>query len=151
MPNRPPVDVKFATRVNDVTDDYIYKKIYHDLIAQVSSLSNAGRSTTTNDNLRGIIIQDFITHFEDLDILYKFGKLKGWEETYPTYKTSIKQEKEQLSTSEAFHIWDHITMRYDPTELIVIFASFAHNTEFKGILQHELYITSNLTRLKGYL
>ena len=140
MPNRPPVDVKFATRVNDIRDDYIYKKIYHDLIAQVSSLSNAVRSTTTNDNLRGIITQDFITHFEDLDILYKFGKLKGWEETYPTYKTAIKQEKEQLSTSEAFHIWDHIIMRYDQTELIGIFASFAHDTEFKVILQNWLYV-----------
>ena len=140
MPNRPPVDVKFATRVNDIRDDYIYKKIYHDLIAQVSSLSNAVRSTTTNDNLRGIITQDFITHFEDLDILYKFGKLKGWEETYPTYKTAIKQEKEQLSTSEAFHIWDHITMRYEQTEIIGIFASFAHDTEFKVILQNWLYV-----------
>ena len=35
MPNRPPVDMKFATRVNDITDDYIYKKIYHDLVSQV--------------------------------------------------------------------------------------------------------------------
>ena len=94
MPNRPPLDVKFATRINDITDDYIYKKIYHDLVAQLMSLIHAVRSTSTNDNLRNIIIQDLIIHFEDFDILYKFGKLKGWEETYPTYKTSINQEKE---------------------------------------------------------
>ena len=140
MPNRPPLDVKLATRVNDITDDYIYKKIYHDLVAQVTSLSNAVRSTSTNDKLRNIFIQDFTSHLEDLDTLYKFGKFKGWEETYPTYKTSIVQTKEQLSTSEAFHIWDHITMRYEQTELIGIFASFAHDTEFRVILQHELYI-----------
>ncbi len=91
MPNRPPVDVKFATRLNDITDDYIYKKIYHDLVAQLMSLSHAVRSTSTNDNLRGIIIQDLKTHFQDFDTLYKFGKLKGWEETYPTYKTAIVQ------------------------------------------------------------
>ena len=139
MPNRPPVDVKFATRVNDITDDYIYKKIYHDLIAELMSLIHAVRSTSTNDNLRNIIIQDLIIHFEDFDTLYKFGKLKGWEETYPTYKTSINQLEEQLSTSEAFHIWDHITMRYEQIELIGIFASFAHDTEFKVILQHGLY------------
>lgn len=140
MPNRPPVDVKFATRVNDITDDYIYKKIYHDLIAELMSLIHAVRSTSTNDNLRNIIIQDLIIHFEDFDTLYKFGKLKGWEETYPVYKTSISQLEEQLSTSEAFHIWDHITMRYEQIELIGIFASFAHDTEFKVILQHGLYI-----------
>jgi hypothetical protein len=140
MPNRPPVDVKFATRLNDMTDDYIYKKIYHDLVAQLVSLTHAVRSTSTNDNLRHIIIQDLIVHFEDFDTLYKFGKLKGWEETYPTYKTAIVQKKEQLSTSEAFHIWDHIVMRYEQIELIGIFASFAHDTEFKVILQHGLYI-----------
>jgi len=140
MPNRPPMDVKFATRINDITDDYIYKKIYHDLVAQLMSLIHAVRSTSTNDNLRNIIIQDLIIHFEDFDTLYKFGKLKGWEETYPVYKISINHLEEQLSTSEAFHIWDHITMRYEQIELISIFSSFAHDTEFKVILQHGLYI-----------
>jgi hypothetical protein len=140
MPNKPPLDVKFATRLNDVTDDYIYKKIYHDLISQMTSLIDAIRSTSTNDKLRDIIIQDLKIHFEDFDILYKFGKLKGWEETYPVYKTSIEQLEEQLSASEAFHIWDHITMRYEQIELIGIFSSFAHDTEFKVILEHELYV-----------
>ncbi|WP_291636854.1 DUF3231 family protein [Clostridium sp.] len=139
MPNRPPVDVKFATRVNDITDDYVYKMIYHDLIALLMSLIHAVRSTSTNDNLRNVIIQDLIIHFEDFDTLYKFGKMKGWEEIYPPYKTSINQLEEQLSTSEAFHIWDHIAMRYEQTELIGIFSSFAHDTEFKVILQHGVY------------
>ena len=80
MPNRPPVDVKFATRINDITDDYIYKKIYHDLVAQLISLSHAVRSTSTNDNLRNVIIEDLKIHFQDFDTLYKFGKLKGWED-----------------------------------------------------------------------
>jgi len=140
MPNRPPLNIKFATRVNDITDDYIYKTIYNDLVAQLMYLSKAVRSTGTNDNLRHIIIQDLITHFEDFDILYKFGKLKGWEETYPNYKTSIKQEREELSASEAFHIWDHIAMRYEQIELIGIFTSFAHDTDFKVMLKHGLNI-----------
>jgi hypothetical protein len=140
MPNRPPLDVKFATRINDITDEYIYKKIYHDLVAQLMSLIHAVRSTSTNDNLRDILIQDLTIHFEDFDTLYKFGKLKGWEETYPVYKTSINQLEEQLSTSEAFHIWDHITMRYEQIELMGVFSNFAHDTEFKVILQHGLYI-----------
>ena len=140
MPNRPPLDIKFATSINDITDEYIYKKIFHDLIAELMSLIHAVRSTSTNDNLRNIIIQDLIIHFEDFDVLYKFGKVKGWEETYPVYKTSLPQQEEQLSTSEAFHIWDHINMRYEQIELIGIFINFAHDTEFKVILQHGLYI-----------
>ncbi|MHB8074125.1 MAG: DUF3231 family protein [Desulfosporosinus fructosivorans] len=140
MPSRPPLDIKFATSINDITDEYIYKKIYHDLIAQLMSLIHAVRSSSTNDNLRHIIIQDLTTHFEDFDILYKFGKLKGWEESYPVYKTALPHQKEQLSTSEAFHIWDHINLRYEQIELIGIFISFAHDTEFKVILQHGIYI-----------
>ena len=140
MPSRSPVDVKFATNINDITDEYIYKKMYHDLIAQLMSLIHAVRSTSTNDKLRHIIIQDLKMHFEDFDTLYKFGKLKGWEETYPVYKTAMPHEDEQLSTSEAFHIWDHINLRYEEIELIGLFSNFAHDTEFKVILQHGLYI-----------
>ncbi|MEI6680512.1 MAG: DUF3231 family protein [Mariniphaga sp.] len=142
LPGKPPLDIKFATRINDITDDYIYKKIYHDMVAQLTSLTNAVRSTSTNDYLRKIIIDDLTIHFEDFDALYKFGKLKGWEETYPVYKTSLPHEKEPLSTSEAFHIWDHISLRYEQIELIVLFLNFAHDTEFKVILQHGLYIFS---------
>lgn len=140
MPTRSPVDVKFTTSINDITDEYIYKKMYHDLIAQLMSLIHAVRSSSTNDKLRHIIIQDLKMHFEDFDTLYKFGKLKGWEETYPVYKTAMPHEDEQLSTSEAFHIWDHINLRYEEIELIGLFSNFAHDTEFKVILQHGLYI-----------
>lgn len=140
LPSRPPLDVKFATRINDITDDYIYKKIYHDLVAELISLIHSVRSSSTNDNLRNIIIQDLITHFEDFDILYKFGKVKGWEETYPVYKTAVPHQEELLSTSEAFHIWDHVSLRYEQIELISIYTNFAHDTEFKVILQHGLYV-----------
>ena len=140
MPSRPPLDIKFATSINDITDEYIYKKIYHDLIAELMSLMHAVRSNSTNDTLRNIIIQDLKIHFEDFDILYKFGKLKSWEESYPVYKSALPHQKEQLSTSEAFHIWDHINLRYEQIELIGIFVDFAHDTEFKVILQHGLYI-----------
>ncbi len=140
MPNKPPLDLKFSTSINHITDDYIYKKIFHDLIAELMSLIHAVRSSSTNDSLRNIIIQDLTTHFEDFDTLYKFGKLKGWEESYPVYKTALPHQKEQLSTSEAFHIWDHINLRYEQIELIGIFINFAHDTEFKVILQHGVYI-----------
>lgn len=140
LPIRPPLDICFSTRINDIADDYIYKKIYHDLVAQLMSLSNGVRSSSTNDDLRTIIKQDLKTHFDDFDALYKFGKLKGWEETYPVYKANLDSTQEQLSTSEAFHIWDHLTMRYDEIELIGLFSSFIHDSEFKAIMQHGVYV-----------
>lgn len=140
MPGKPPLDNKFAVSINDITDEYIYKKIYHDLVAELMSLIHAVRTTSTNDYLRNVIIQDLITHFEDFDVLYKFGKIKSWEESYPVYKTALPHEREFLSTSEAFHIWDHVCLRYEQIELIGMFINYAHDTEFKALLQHGLYI-----------
>ena len=104
MPNRSPLDVNFSTNINDITDDFIYKTIFHDLIAHLMSLIHAVTSTNTNDKLRHVFIEDLTIHIKDFDTLFKFGKLKGWEETYPVYKTATPHEDEQLSTSEAFHI-----------------------------------------------
>lgn len=146
MPVRPPLDVKFAVGINEITDEYIYKKIYHDLIAELMSLIHAVRSSSTNDDLRTIIIKDMKTHFADFDHLYKFGKLKGWEEAYPVYKTALPHQREQLSTSEAFHIWDHVNLRYEQIELIGIFMNFAHDIEFKAILEHGSYIFTKEVR-----
>jgi hypothetical protein len=142
MPGKPPLDTKFAVSINEITDEYIYKKIYHDLIAQLMSLIHAVRTTSTNDNLRNSIIQDLTTHFKDFEVLYKFGKLKGWEESHPVYKTALPHDREQLSTAEAFHIWDIISLRYEQIELLGLFSNFAHDTEFKAILQHGLYVAT---------
>ncbi len=142
MPTKPPLDIKFAVSLNEITDDYIYKKINHDLVAQLMSLMHAVRTTSTNDNLRNRIIQDLITHFKDFESLYKLGKVKGWEESYPVYKTTLPHKREQLSTTEAFHIWDHINLRYEQSELISLYVNFAHDTEFKVILQHGLYVAN---------
>ncbi|MDW7683832.1 MAG: DUF3231 family protein [Bacillota bacterium] len=140
VPIKPPLDIKIATSLNEITDEYIYKKAYHDFIAELMSLIHAVRTSSTNDNLRNMIIQDLKTHLKDLEALYKFGKLKGWEDNFPIYKTSLPHEREQLSTVEAFHILDHINLRYEQIELAQLFLNFAHDTEFKAILQHGLYL-----------
>jgi hypothetical protein len=142
MPGKPPLDIKFTTNINDITDEYIYKKIYHDLIAELISLIHAVRTSSTNDNLRKIIINDLKAHLADFDILYKFGKVKSWEDACPVFRTALPHEREQLSTSEAFHIWDHLNLRYEQIELLGIFVNFAHDIEFKAILQHGLYVIS---------
>ena len=135
MPDKPPLDTQIATSPNEITDLYIYKKIYLDMIAQLLSLAHAIRSTTTNDALRQVIIDDLTTHIKDLERLYKFGKLKAWEDTDPAFKVSLPQAKEQLSTAEAFHIWDHIGQRYDQIQLTSFFSGFIHDQDFKLVIQ----------------
>ncbi|MBS4022991.1 MAG: DUF3231 family protein [Dethiobacter sp.] len=134
LPTRPPLDIKFSTSINDITDEYIYHKIIADMMAQLFSLTHALRSTTTNDTLRVHVINDLTGHIKDFEMLYKYGKMKGWEEPPPAYKTATPVMREQLSTAEAFHIWDHIAQRYDQLELTAFFHGFAHDLDFRAIL-----------------
>ena len=135
LPKRPPLDIKFATSLNEITDEYIYLKIFADLMAQLFSLTHALRSSTTNDAFRDYVIGDLTIHIKDFEKLYKFGKLKGWEEVAPAYKTALPVTREQLSTSEAFHIWDHLSQRYDQLQLNNYFYGFAHDSDFQAILK----------------
>jgi hypothetical protein len=80
-------------------------------------------------------MNDLMTHILDFEKLYKYGKLKGWETPTPAYKTSLPQEREQLSTAGAFHIWDHVSQRYDQLELTTFFLGFAHDLDFKAVLK----------------
>ncbi len=134
LPPQPPLDIKLATSLNEITDEYIYRKTFADMMAQLFSLSHAIRSATTNDTLRAHVIDDLTMHITDFEKLYKFGKLKGWEEVAPAYKTALPVEQEQLSTAEAFHIWDHISQRYEQLEINTFFLSFAHDPDFRAVL-----------------
>lgn len=135
LPKRPPLDIKFATSLNEITDEYIYLKILADMMAQLFSLTHALRSSTTNDAFRDYVIGDLTIHIKDFETLYKFGKLKGWEETAPAYKTALPVTREQLSTSEAFHIWDHLSQRYDQLRLNNFFYNFTHDPDFQAVLK----------------
>lgn len=42
--------------------------------------------------------------------------------------------KEKLDVREAYHLWDHITQRYDQIQLTEFFVSFTHDAEYTAIL-----------------
>lgn len=39
-----------------------------------------------------------------------------------------------MDSGEAFHLWDHLSSRYDSIEITHIYQSFAHDPDFKVIL-----------------
>jgi hypothetical protein len=133
-PDRPPYDYKTSLKVNQMTDVYIFKRIYNDVVAQMYSLVTAYRTSTTNDGIREIIREDLEAHIKSFETIYKYGKLKGWMDDPPAYKTAKPAVNEQVTTGEAFHIIDHITHRYHQLQLTNYFLSFAHDEEFRIIL-----------------
>lgn len=134
VPSRPASDIKTSTRVDEITDKFIYHRMYADMVSEMNSLSSAVRTTLTNDNMRNMFKIFLMSHVDDFETLYKYGKLKGWEEVAPAYKTSKQGVKESLSASEAYHIWHNINDRYIQSQLTSFFLVFVHDLDFKLIL-----------------
>jgi len=114
---------------------------------EMFSLNSAVRTTLTNDRLRGIFKTFLLSHIQDFESLYEFGKLKGWEEVVPAYKTSKPVDKEAISTSEAYHIWRNISDRYIQSQLSEFFLGFVHDLEFKAILTAGTLVLSKQIKL----
>ncbi len=147
VPNRPVIDIKTSTKVDEITDKFIYKRVYADMLAEMLSLNSSVRTTLTNDRLRSTFKEYLLSHMKDFELLYKYGKLKGWQEDAPAYKTTKPERNELISTSEAYHIWRNISDRYIQSQLTEFFLGFAHDLEFKAILNAGAEVLSKQIKL----
>lgn len=135
LPKRPSADIKIDKKLDEMTDKYIYRRIFEDLVTEMYALIRAYRTSTTNDTIRELFKDALLGHAMQFQLLYKYGKLKSWEENPPAYKPPKPMLKEDLSVSEAFHIWDHLNYRYDQLELTQLYVSFAHDPSFIVVLE----------------
>jgi spore coat protein CotF len=134
VPNRPPYDYKTSVKVDQFTDAYIYRHIYNGIIADMYPLVTGYRTTTTNDSVRQIIQDDLVEHLSSFELMYKYGKLKGWMDEPPAFKTSAPTTTEPITAGEAFHLLDHISHRYHQIQLTEFYLSFTHDKDFRLIL-----------------
>lgn len=133
-PNRPPREHKTSAQIDEMSDRFIYRLVYNNLMSELQFIFSAYRTTMTDDKLRSIIRIDLKEHVKQFEIMYKYGKLKGWVDEPPAYKTAKSTKNEPISLSEAFHIRNHISQRYEQLQLTKFFLSFAHDKEFRAIL-----------------
>ncbi len=140
LPSKPPKDVKTSHELDIISDEFVYRTVVRDVQGDVFVLSRTVRTTTTNDRLRKLLCDFLRTQLGNLDVFIRYGKAKGWQETAPTFKTGRAVDTEQLSVAEAYHLWEHISLRYDQIELTQLFAPFAHDPEFKAIVDIGLTI-----------
>ncbi|MDW7685393.1 MAG: hypothetical protein SCK29_14920 [Bacillota bacterium] len=132
VPTRPAIGIESSLKINELTDKFLYFRIVTDMLSELFSLSRSVRTTLTSDRLRKQFTEFFVSHFEHYEDLNSFGKLKGWEEVTPGFKTPKTKQNEQLSVSDAFHIFDHIRQRYGQIELTMFYESFVHDIDFKA-------------------
>ncbi|MCF8011679.1 MAG: DUF3231 family protein [Clostridiales bacterium] len=134
IPDRPPSELVTSKRLNIVTDKFIYGRIVADLKNELMSLNRTMRTSTTNDRIRDLFNKFLLNHMENFDELYKYGKIKGWETIVPAYKTAQAEGQEPLSLNEAYHLWDHLNLRYDQLQITQFFLSYTHDADLKYIL-----------------
>lgn len=128
---------KINTTVNSevLLDQFLGHDLFLILQEQVEMLLRSFVTSTTNENVRKIFLKLLKNAIERQGDLEKYLKIKGWLETPPLYPLIADNVKERLDTGEVFHLWDHLTYRYDNIEKTETFYDFVYDGEFKLLLK----------------
>ena len=138
MPFRPPKSAKTPVNVEAFHDRYI-GSVYLNLFQSFITMEiRAIRTSFTNDNIREMYYKFLKDEVDIYNRIIKYAKIKGWISIPPKHPSMPEDTKGEISSTEAFHLWDHLTARYDAIQLTQIYSNFAHDPEFKTILNRGL-------------
>lgn len=137
-PKRHRADMKTSANSEILTDENLGKYFLLSLQEEVELLFKAIRNSTTNDALRALFIKFLTGILDDLDVLVKYLKLKGWVGIPPMYPNIPAGETEKADAGEIYHLWDHLTFRYDNIYQTQFWYEHAHDFEFKLLLKKGL-------------
>ncbi|WP_028307684.1 DUF3231 family protein [Desulfitibacter alkalitolerans] len=141
-PTQPRADkLAVATNSELLTDENIGKYLLLFLQEQVELLFKSIRNSTTNDAIRAMFIKFLTDIIGDLDILIKYLKLKGWIGIPPIYPNIPVSQREKADTGEIFHLWDHLTFRYDNIYQTQYWVQHTNDSDFKTLLKKGLQDT----------
>ena len=140
-PDKNRKSVKSAMNLEVLYDEHIAEEFFVFAQENVEQLLRAIRTTTTNDGLRTLFIKFLDKAIDRLDKVVIYLKLKGWLETPPLYMQTHGDAKETIAAGGAYHLWDHLTFRYDNISQTEIFHAFAKDQEFKALLKTGLQKT----------
>ncbi|MCR6544672.1 DUF3231 family protein [Dehalobacterium formicoaceticum] len=128
---------KINSSVNSevLLDELLANDFFLLLQEQVEMFLRAFVTSTTNDQVRKIFLKLLSHAVERLTLMAKYLKVKGWIETPPLYPLVPSDVPERLDSGEAFHLWDHLTYRYDNFEKTEIFHDFVYDGDFKILLK----------------
>jgi hypothetical protein len=124
--------------------------LYDEIIAQefflfaqenVEQLLRALRTTTTNDGIRKLFLNFAHKAIDRLDDVVIYLKAKGWLDNPPLYPQTPANVTQKIAAGGTFHLWDHLTFRYDNISQTEIFHAFAKDPEFKLLLKTGLQRT----------
>ncbi len=130
-----------ATNSELLTDENIGKYLVLFMQEQVELLFKAIRNSTTNDNLRALFIKFLTEVIHSMDFLIRYLKIKGWAGIPPIYPNIPTSIQDKADTGEIFHLWDHLTFRYDNIYQTQYWYQHANDLDFKILLMKGLQDT----------
>lgn len=137
-PDKPLAGVSTSVNPEIISDQRIALWTLTGIQEELELTLRAIRTSTTNDNIRALFIKFVSETVNDLDALIKYLKLKGWINQPPLYPNVPASTKDKLDAGEAFHLWDHLTFRYDNIQQTQIWYEHAHDDDFKFMLKKGL-------------
>ena len=137
-PDKPRAGVKTSSNSEVFNDQEIAKSLLTMVQEVLELILRAIRTSTTNDNLRAVFIKQVTGVIIDLEKLIKYLNLKGWLSQPPLYPNIPADTKEKIDIGEAFHLWDHLTFRYDNIQQTQFWYEYAHDGDFKSLLKKGL-------------
>ncbi len=140
-PRRPIQGMNIAGNSEIILDEDLAESFLIWLQESVELLFRAFRTSTSNDAIRALFVKFLTDAIDELDILIKYMKLKGWVEIPPMYPNIPAETTEKLDAGEAFHLWDHLTFRYDNIEQTQFWYEYAYDADFKFLLKAGLQET----------
>jgi hypothetical protein len=87
MPGRPAESVNRNEDGENFRDEYMFRQIFEGCQHQLEALARSIKSTVHSDPLREMYTGFFNEELTIFNQLCKYGKMKGWLEAQPAYKT----------------------------------------------------------------
>lgn len=133
--------VKAATNDESIRDSTIATDYHFFLQEMIELMLRAIRSSITNDHIRNMFMSQLQNMLDYLDTFVKYMKVKSWLQTPPVYSHIPVKTKETIDAGEAYHIWDHTTVRYDNLHQTDIYYNFTTDVALKALLKTGLKMT----------
>ncbi|MBS4025672.1 MAG: DUF3231 family protein [Clostridia bacterium] len=140
-PKQPRADMKSSSNSEILTDENLGRYLLLSTQEEIELLFKSIRNSTTNDALRALFIKFLTGAIDDLDSLIKYLKIKGWIGIPPMYPNIPAEVQEKADTGEIYHLWDHLTFRYDNIYQTQYWYEHAKDLEFKLLLKKGLQDT----------
>lgn len=137
--NRKAVNTSANTEV--LYDEFIAQEFFIFAQENVEQLLRALRTTTTSDHLRNLFMNFTKKAIERLDKIIVYLNLKGWLDVPPLYLQAPAYARGKIAAGGAFHLWDHLTFRYDNISQTEIYHAFDKDGEFKAMIKTGLQKT----------